>query len=168
MLNQNEDERVRYDAVESLIGLRTQLSSERQQQLANDLRLIVGGESPSMVQLRAAWGLGYLQGMLPATYRKDALDTLANGFKRYGKGCDRPDGAFGWRIYGNAMLQFGQQGRDQLEEFRCQSQDRWLAWFAYEVVHLPHRSCAIVRVDEREAIETHNKFAPPFPGYRGW
>jgi len=168
MLNRREDERVRYYAVEGLVGLRMQLPAARQQQLADDLTIVAKEDLSVMVQLRAAWGLGHMYGVLPSSLREKALRTLAEGFREYGVGCHRPDAAFGWRVSGNAMLQYHRAGRDVLEQMRSQSRDKWLAWLAYEVVHLPHRSLQIVPVDEREAIETHEKHAPPFPGYRKW
>ena len=168
MLNRGEDERVRYYAVDGLVSLRLQLATARQEQLADDLITIADEDLSVMVQLHAAWGLGHMYGVLPSSLREKALRTLAEGFQEYGDGCDRPDAAFGWRVVGNAMLQYHRAGRDALEQMRAQGRDKWLGWLAYEVVHLPHRSCRIVPVDEREAIDTHEKYAPPFPGYRRW
>jgi len=168
MLNGTEDERVRYHAIEGLVGLRAKLGAERQQQLASDLVALVAAESSVIGQLRAAWGLGYLYGVISPPLRAKAVATLADGFKKYGDGCTRSDAAFGWRVFGNAMLQYHKPGRDALEAMRVQRDDKWLAWVAYEVVHLPHRWCRIVQISEDEAVRSHEKYAPPFPGYREW
>jgi len=168
MLNRREDERVRYYATEGLVSLRMQLPSARQEQLANDLITMADEDSSVMVQLRAAWGLGHMYGVLPSSLREKALRTLSEGFRAYGDGCDRADAAFGWRVFGNSVLQYHRAGREVLEQMRTQSSDKWLAWLAYEVEHLPHRSFRIVPIDERQAIETHERYAPSFPGYRRW
>jgi len=34
-----------------------------------------------------------------------------------------------------------------LEQMRAQSQDKWLAWLAYEVVHLPYRALQMSRCE---------------------
>jgi HEAT repeat protein len=168
MLNRKEDDRVRYFAAEGLVGLRLELEAEEQRQLASDLMVIAAQESSPTVQLRAAWGLGYMYGLLTPELRQRALETLCDGFRKYGDRCDRSDGAFGWRVFGNAILNYHGPGRGKLEEMRIQTDDKWLAWLAYEVVHLPHRWAKIVQVDEQDAVRDHEKYAPPFPGYRKW
>jgi len=166
MLDQNEDKRVRYYAIEWLVPCRLKLDVSRQRELGTDLIRLAASEPSAMVQTHAAWGLGYVGQLLPTVLRKQALNTLAKGFKRYGNGCRRPDAAFGWRVFGNAMLQFGRPGRVLLERMRAQKQDKWLAWLAYEVAHMPHRSMKMYLVDERAAIEDHEKYAPDFAGNR--
>jgi len=168
MLDQKEDERVRYYAMEWLVSCRLKLDAARQQQLGADLIALAGGERSTMVQLWAAWGLGYMSSLLPSALHKQALDTLAEGFRRYGDGCRRADAAFGWRVFGNALLQFGRAGRERLERMRTQKRDKWLAWLAYEVAHMPHRWMKMQLIDERAAVEDHEKYAPVFPGYRRW
>ncbi len=168
LLDPAEDERVRYYALDRLVGLRLELVGDRQQQLAADLMALARDEPSTTVQLRAAWGLGYMYGMLEGKPRGQALTVLSNGFRRYGDGCERSDAAFGWRVFGNAMLQFHDSGRSALEAMRQQAEDKWLAWLAYETVHLPHRHARITPVEEAEAIRIHNAYAPPFPGRRTW
>jgi len=168
MIDREEDDRVRYFAAEGLVGLRLELEALKQHQLASDLMEIAVRESSPTVQLRAAWGLGYMYGLLTPALRERVLDVLGDGFRKYGDGCDRSDAAFGWRVVGNAMLNYHAAGRSRLEEMRTQTDDKWLAWLAYEVVHLPHRSATIVQVDEQDAVRDHGQYAPPFPGYRKW
>lgn len=47
-----------------------------------------------------------------------------------------------------------------------QQDDKWLAWLAYKTVHHPHRQMKMSFIGEKESLERHKKFAPPFPGYR--
>ena len=162
------DERLRYYALEGLVGLRLELPDTMQKELVDDLVALAGSENSTTVQLRAAWGLGHMYGVLDPAGRTKALATLAAGLRRYGDGCRRTDAAFGWRVFGNAMLQYQKPGRDALESMRQQSDDNWLAWLAYEIAHLPNRQGKIVLVDEQDAIEDHRRNAPPFPGYRTW
>ena len=168
MLDQTEDERLRYYAVNAMIELRNTLPAARQLELANDLITLAGDDSPTMVRLHAAWGLGYMHGLISSEFRKKVVQTLADGLKEYGDGSRRSDAAFGWRVFGNALLQYHKPGRDRLEQMRAQTEDRWLAWIAYEVIYLPHRHCKIEQIAEQDAIADHEKYAPPFPGYRKW
>ena len=168
ILDQTEDARLRYYAVDGMVGLRNTLPATSQVQLANDLTKMTGDDSPTVVRLHAAWGLGHMHGLLTSELRKNVVQMLADGFAEYGDDSRRPDAAFGWRVFGNALLQYHKPGRDRLEQMRAQTEDRWLAWIAYEVVHLPHRYCTIKQIEEHDAIVTHKKYAPPFPGYRKW
>lgn len=167
-LDSQEDERVRYFAVERLVGMRRAVDAAQQESLAADLAELVKGEASHTVRLRAAWGLGYLYGVLDSTRREVALAALAEGFRGYGDACRANDAAFGWRVFGNAMLQYHRPGRDMLEDMRQQTTDRWLAWIAYQVVHVPQRGGKIQLCTEAEAVATHAQFAPPFPGWRSW
>ncbi|MCK5804854.1 MAG: family 10 glycosylhydrolase [Lentisphaeria bacterium] len=168
MRNSDDDEQLRYYALEGLVGLRLKLPETQQQQLAADLMALVESEASVTVRLRAAWGLGHMFSVLEPTTRTKVLATLAKGLRTYGDGCQRKDAAFGWRVFGNSMLQYHKPGRDALEDMRKQSDDKWLAWLAYEIKHLPARHGKIAQVDEQDAVKDHEKNAPPFPGYRTW
>jgi hypothetical protein len=73
---------------------------------------------------------------------------------------------------GNAMLACGQPGREILEAMRTerrgadQRQDRWLAWVAYQVLYVLSSPDNVTLCEEKEAVETHAKYATPFPGRR--
>jgi hypothetical protein len=67
---------------------------------------------------------------------------------------------------GNAIAAFGEPGRKQLGAFRLQRKDKWLAWAAYQVLYAPQPNDAPALTTEAEAVATHAKFAPPFPGRR--
>jgi hypothetical protein len=53
-----------------------------------------------------------------------------------------------------------------LEKARTQSEDKWLSWAAYQVLYVPQNALAPVLTDEKTAVETHERYAPPFPGWR--
>jgi hypothetical protein len=67
---------------------------------------------------------------------------------------------------GNAIAAFGEPGRKQLEAFRLQRKDKWLAWAAYQVLYVPQPNDAPTLTTEAEAVATHAKYAPPFPRWR--
>ncbi|MBM4085318.1 MAG: hypothetical protein FJ272_11055 [Planctomycetes bacterium] len=163
-----EDWRVRYWAVDGLVGLRQELSEAQRRELSGDLLTLLASGAPVAVQLHAAWGLGHLAGRMATSEADVARGKLAGLFREYGDGCGRTDAAFGWRVVGNALLQFGPPGLDLLETMRQQPADRWLAWIAYEVVHAPQRSAAMSLVSESEAVAAHDRYAPLFPGVRPW
>ena len=167
MLDADEDDVVRWWAVEALVGLRLKLTDADREQLADDLIGLLGA-SPRMVQQHAAWGLGYMASCVSAETASRSLAALEALMREFGDGCTRRDAAYGWRLVGNALLQHGEPGRAALEAMRAQTDDRWLAWIAYEVAHVPQRTQTMALVDEAEAIATHERFAPPFPGWRAW
>jgi hypothetical protein len=173
-LNAAEDYRLRYYALEGLLGLRKGLTPDQQRQLTADCMVFLAGpadrEEAITLHLKAAEALGYLASPPDSGGREQALTALVEFFKGYGDGCARVDAAYGWRIAGNAILRFGPPGRAHLEALRSQRTDKWLAWLAYEVAYLEQRPnggkpCL---VDEKKAMAQHDQFAPPFPGWRRW
>jgi hypothetical protein len=97
---------------------------------------------------------------------------LGQLFGEFGDGCNRPDAAWGWRVVGNGMLVCGRAGREMLEAMLTErhgadrAQDRWLAWAAYQVLYVLQSPDRAILCTEKEAVETHAKYAPPFPGHR--
>jgi hypothetical protein len=131
-----------------------------------------GAGATADLQLHAAETLKSISGMMTASEKDSSLSVLAKAFQRYGDDSTRPDAAYGWRVIGNAILIL--QGRKLLEEMLRQTDDKWLAWNAYETVYLfhdllPHaENPSFNEVDEKQAIEEHNLHAPAFPGWRRW
>jgi len=158
-LQNDEDYRVRYWAIKGL---------DRYKGPRVILALLHAlDDATPTVQLAAGKSLGQrVSQMSPAESRR-ALAALEARFREYGDGCQRSDAAFGWRVVGNALMAFGQPGTDILEAMRTQKEDRWLAWAAYQVVHVPQVK-KVVLCEEKDAVETHTKYAPPFPGWRKW
>jgi len=167
-LDPQEADAVRYYAIEGLVAMRETLAGGERQRLATDLVTLSRTAVPPTVRLRAAWGLGHLHGSLDAPGQSAVVDALATGFRSYGDGCVLSDAAFGWRVFGNALLQCHGAGRERLEAMRVQRADRWLAWLAYEAVHVPQRGAAMALCTEAEALRAHAEYAPPFPGWRSW
>lgn len=156
----DSDDRVRYWA---LAGLTTVAG-------AAAFDALLGGlmeESPT-VQGRAATDMASLlrADLLTVEQAEAAYATLRQRFREYGDGCTRSDSGWGWRPVGMALLACGDRGRKALEAFRDQRQDVWLAWAAYEVLHIPQAPSTHILCDEAEAIRIHDEFAPPFPGPR--
>ncbi len=166
VVNEKEDERVRCHALTGLVGLRQNISLKHQIKLVKTLMNLAGTAPSVLVQLRAAWGLGYFYLPSMPTERAEIINCLVDGFKKYGDGCERSDAAYGWRLWGNSLLMCHETGRRQLETMRVQKNDKWLAWLAYETMYLPHRQMKMELIEEQKAIEQHKNFAPPFPGYR--
>jgi hypothetical protein len=162
----DEDEKIRCYALEGDVNSRLKLNRDQQSKLIRQLINLTDNENTTLVQLRATWGLGHVHGICDQPTREEVVSCLARGFRKYGDGCQRDDAAYGWRLFGNALLNQHSRGRNVLESFRKQTDDKWLAWLAYEVVYLPHRFMKIELIEEETAIEQHKQFAPAFPGYR--
>lgn len=166
MENREEDERVRCHALEGVVGLRQEVNLKDRQRIVHRLIKLSSADRSTQVQLQAAWGLGYFYVPTQGADREKLVNCLADQFKKYGDNCKRSDAAFGWRLVGNSLLMCHERGLERLESMRTQKTDKWLAWLAYEVVYLPHRQMKMSLIDESEAIERHEKYAPSFPGYR--
>jgi predicted peroxiredoxin len=166
--NSRETDAARYFAIDGLIGLRGKVSPELRVATAKALLALMDPSISPTVRLQAAWGMGYLYRFLSDDLRARIVDALVAGFRLYGDGCKLSDAAFGWRVFGNALLQCAPRGRGRLEEMRAQKGDKWLRWIAYLTAHVPHRIFKIVPVTEQEAMRAHERFAPAFPGHRVW
>jgi hypothetical protein len=118
------------------------------------------------VQIWAAMSLAEVASALSADEAREALAALEQLFRQFGDGCKRPDVAWGWRVAGNTMCAMGQAGKEMLEAIRAQKRDRWIAWAAYQVLYVPQSPKKAILCEEKEAVETHAKHAPPFPGWR--
>jgi len=170
MLNSTEEFQTRCWAIDSLIGLRIEMDDQQRAQLLADLiGFLQNRTTVSTVQIHAATGLGHMAPQLTAEQQRHAVEHLQELFLKYGDHCTRDDGAYGWRAVGNALLEYGQAGRGALDRMRVQTEDKWLAWVAYEVVYSVQKvASGFNLVDEMEAIRNHEKHAPPFPGWRKW
>lgn len=157
-LANDKDYRIRFYA---LCGL----AADRAPEVTEALLLALHDPTPT-VQLCAAKVLGDRVATLPPEQSVQVLAALATLFREYGDGCKRADAAWGWRPVGNALLACGAPGKELLETLRTQTPDRWLAWAAYQVVHVPQAAEKALTCDEKDAIATHAAFAPPFPGRR--
>lgn len=166
VLDREEDETIRCHALEGIIDFRQHIASDDQATLTQALIDLASEEPSLLVQNRAAWALGFLFETANDSTRNQIVDCLTTGFKIYGDDCQSSDAAYGWRIWGNSLIMCHERGQERLESMRTQKRDKWLAWLAYEVVYLPHREMKMALIDEKEAVERHQKYAPPFPGYR--
>jgi hypothetical protein len=153
-----------FHAVNALAGYR---SPEVIAALLRSLRT-----GPSQVQMWAAQTLAQMTTAMSPEQLKEMLRTLTGLFREFGDDSKRSDAAWGWRTVGSAMLACGETGREMLEAMRTerrgadQRPDRRLAWVAYQVLYVPQSAEKNTLCEEREAVEVHAKYAPPFPGRR--
>jgi hypothetical protein len=68
--------------------------------------------------------------------RSRGLAETSAFFRRYGDGCNRSDKDWGWRVAGDALLAFGDEGRHVLSALMAQTQDRRLADLAWRVLYV--------------------------------
>lgn len=155
---QDPDYRVRYWA---LGGVKAFADDEATTALLQAL-----ADPTPTVQLGAAVALGDKAGQLKAPFADQAFAGLVGLFAAYGDNCRRSDKDWGWRPVGMALLRFGERGKAELEKLRDQRFDQRLAWNAYLVLHVPQDPNAVIPCPEAEAVATHDKYAPPFPGHR--
>jgi HEAT repeat protein len=157
-LREDEDYRIRFWATRGL--------ARRHQPEAVQALLAALKDPEPTVQLGAARALGELAPALSEEEGHGALSALEGFFRQYGDGCTRADAAWGWRAVGNAIATFEPSGKERLEAMRTQEGDKWLAWAAYQVVHVPQVVDMNTCCEEQEAVEIHRAYAPPFPGQR--
>ena len=91
------------------------------------------------VQVRAATVFAAMHARLPA---KDAgritrrWREAVGFFRQYGDGCERTDRAWGWRLLGNSLLRFGQDGEAALKALLADGTNRELSDRAWRILHL--------------------------------
>ncbi len=78
--------------------------------------------------------------------RQQMLDSLVASFKRHGQESKRSDADWGWRVIGNAILEFGEEGTAALHKLRDQREDMQLAELAWRVVDLTQRTATFSSV----------------------
>ena len=152
----DKNEGVRYWAISSLTGRGPAVGA----------CMAAMKDSSIMVQMAGVRALGKVGPSTDKLLTKDYLEKLEEFFIAYGDKCKRSDASWGWRVAGNALLGFGDEGKVFLEKARTQSEDKWLSWAAYQVLYVPQNALAPVLTDEKTAVETHERYAPPFPGWR--
>lgn len=157
-LRNDEDYRIRFYAISGLAGYRVP-------EVISALMRALSDPTPT-VQLWAAKTLADMAPIMSPQQSGETLTALLALFRQYGDACKRSDAAWGWRAIGNALMAFGEPGKEALEKMRAQKQDKWLAWAAYQVVHVPQLAEKVVLCEEKDAIATHAKYAPSFPGHR--
>ncbi|MFA6175077.1 MAG: HEAT repeat domain-containing protein [Phycisphaerae bacterium] len=167
-----ENWKLRSFALSRLMCLKEILSPQQNEQVIADLTSLVENESTVVVQLHAGESLGSLVSKMTPALRVNALGALVNLYKQYGDQCTRTDAAYGWRIVGNSLRRFGDEGNAVLEDFRKQAKDQWLAYVSYQVLYEiqqePPKKGKYNLVDKKVAVENHDKYAPAFPGWRKW
>src|SRR5205807_1602681 len=72
----------------------------------------------------------------PAADRAQILRDVTAFFRGYGTGGNRSDASWGWRVVGNGVLLFGEDGRKVLLGIMKEKGDRQLADLAWRVLYL--------------------------------
>jgi HEAT repeat protein len=98
----------------------------------------------------------------PPADRGRALRDVTTFFRGYGQGCRRPDASWGWRVVGNALLLFGNDGRQALLGIMQEKDDRRLADLAWRVLYLKQGDQFYpLTLEEDRAAHARHPDAPP-------
>jgi hypothetical protein len=86
--------------------------------------------------------------------RNTALAEAVGFFRQYGDGCERTDRAWGWRLLGNSLLRFGQDGEAALKALLADGTNRELSDRAWRILHLKQGD-QFFPVTEAEDVAVH-------------
>lgn len=106
--------------------------------VAQTIRTVMQKDPAHAVQVRAATVFAAMHARLPAkdAGRNTALAEAVGFFRQYGDGCERTDRAWGWRLLGNSLLGFGQDGEAALKALLADGTNRELSDRAWRILHL--------------------------------
>ena len=106
--------------------------------VAQTIRTVMQKDPAHAVQVRAATVFAAMHARLPAkdAGRNTALAEAVGFFRQYGDGCERTDRAWGWRLLGNSLLRFGQDGEAALKALLADGTNRELSDRAWRILHL--------------------------------
>ena len=106
--------------------------------VAQTIRTVMQKDPAHAVQVRAATLFAAMHARLPAkdAGRNTALAEAVGFFRQYGDGCERTDRAWGWRLLGNSLLQFGQDGEAALKALLADGTNRELSDRAWRILYL--------------------------------
>lgn len=96
--------------------------------------------------------------------QRDVMHRLLALFRSFGDGCTRGDADWGWRLVGNAILCFGDEGEAELKKLIRQKEDRTLAELAWQVVYIRQQPLNYCFSDEKQDREAHSHH--PFPTWK--
>jgi hypothetical protein len=106
--------------------------------VAQTIRTVMQQDASYAVQVRAASLFAAMHARLPAKdhRRAQALAQAVEFFRQYGDGCQRTDRAWGWRLLGNSLLQFGPEGEAVLKALMAEANNRELSDRAWRILYL--------------------------------
>ena len=87
--------------------------------------------------------------------RRKVIDELLTFFEQYGDGCTRGDADWGWRVVGNAILNFGDESEKKLQELISRKANRRLAELAWRVIYIRQKAMAYCLVTEDQDAQAH-------------
>lgn len=168
----SEDYRIRWWALKGLTNIIPLLSNEEFSIAIKDIQSVLKEQSNPALNIQACEVINKMASRLSSDKKQTISKILSTLFSNYGNRCTRSDAAFGWRPIGNAMVSLSPYGKLELEKFLNQKNDKWLAWFAYEVLYLKqtqtNENTGFNLVKESKAIFNQENYAPTFPGWRIW
>ncbi|MFN0052633.1 MAG: HEAT repeat domain-containing protein [Planctomycetales bacterium] len=102
------------------------------------MRRVMRTDRSAAVQVRGAAAYASMAARLPVEdkHRQEGLDAVMNFFRQYGDGSERADNEWGWRLLGNAILEFGPAGEGALKHLMGQPDNRLLSDRAWRILHL--------------------------------
>jgi hypothetical protein len=107
-------------------------------EVAETIRTVMQKDPSHAVQVRAASLFASMHARVPSkdNRRVKALALAVEYFRQYGDGCKRTDRAWGWRLLGNSLLQFGPDGEAALKALMADGNNRELSDRAWRILHL--------------------------------
>ena len=97
--------------------------------------------------------------------QRAAVQALTKRFAEFGRGSRHADADWSFRPVGNALLSLGPRGRDALQRFMDQRDDKQLADFAWRILHVPQTGWRYVTCTEAEAAKGY-ALHPVLSGWR--
>mgnify|MGYP005816231555 CR=1 FL=1 len=86
--------------------------------------------------------------------RQKALADVVSFFGQYGDGCQRTDREWGWRVVGNSLLRFKDEGKSQLERVMVDTDNRTLSDRAWRILHL-RQGDGFFPITEEQDVAAH-------------
>lgn len=115
-----------------------------------------------ILQMRSRVALAQIKNRSSSNEERSAgLRDLQTLFAEYGDGCGRPDADWGWRVVGNAMLEFGDDGLAALHALMKKTDDRQLAIRAWRCVYLRQEGKKYLTTTASADAAAHTHY--PFP-----
>lgn len=138
----------------ALVNLRSSFGAT--EKVSQTIQQVMEKDSSHAVQARAAAAYASMFARLPADdpQRKAGLDRAVKFFRQYGDGCQRTDAEWGWRLLGNALLEFGPAGEAKLKDVMADASDRQLSDRAWKILYLKQGD-RFYPITEAEDIAAH-------------
>ena len=137
-----------------LVNLRSSFGATKS--VTQIIRAVMHEDRSHAVQVRAAASFATMMSRLPADdpARASALEELVAFFRQYGDGSQRTDRAWGWRLLGNGLLEFGPAGEAALKTLMAEGTNRDLSDRAWRILYLKQGD-KFFPITEAEDVTAH-------------